>query len=221
MLQTCRPAGASDSRKPLRTSRQPRAASNRRPPLAAVSARRRHGSDSVGHSAISWATRRPYQAGILHSRPSGLARPGPGVGDSRNQQVRDLLHGAIARASGVGQTSRSADHRGLRPGTDCAVTDARFQPFTSQSDSEHSCPPLPRQSDRGHPCPPLRRQVVHKGAALPLPGGVARPPVNNIGNGISAAGFFRTVCAGQPSIESAFGDSSVSRRARAKRCSPR
>jgi hypothetical protein len=42
-------------------------------------------------------------------------RPRAGVGDSRNQQVRDLLRRAVTQVSGVGQTSRSASARGLRP----------------------------------------------------------------------------------------------------------
>lgn len=37
-----------------------------------------------------------------------------------------------------------------------------------------------------------RRQVVHKGAALPLPGASLRALVNNIGDGIRRARFFHT-----------------------------
>ena len=72
VLQTCRPAGASHTGKPLRTARQPRAGSNCRPRLAAVPAPRRHGSELVGQSAISWVTRRPYQNDSQDSIPSGL-----------------------------------------------------------------------------------------------------------------------------------------------------
>jgi len=69
----------------------------------------------------------------------------PEVGDFRNQQVRDLLHAVTAPVSRVGQTSRSAGGRGLRPCTDRVTPDGLSHPPASERG--HSCPLLRRDAD--------------------------------------------------------------------------